>query len=97
MAFVYRNGRMQYRVSFFLQISLYYYANICLKLNKQEELSSLLKDSLSYKIEEQDAIDFLYFLLYDYLIDGHFRDKKIIAAKTISKKILKKYNEGIGK
>ena len=67
-----------------------YYDNnkICLKLKDKNILDNLLNDAIHFNINEKNILDFLNNFLNNYLIDGHFRDCELIAAKTIVKEIL---------
>jgi capsular polysaccharide export protein len=67
-----------------------YYDNqdICLKLKNKEQLDVLLESSLTHKVKKESVNNFLYAFLYDYLIDGHFRDEKLSSAKRIVQRLL---------
>lgn len=67
-----------------------YYDNeeICIKLKEKNDLKSLLNNAVNFEVCELDIILFLNSFLNNYLIDGHFRDNKLIAPKIIAKRVL---------
>jgi len=67
-----------------------YYDNnqVCLKLKKKEELVNVLKVSLMYHMDKKIVLSFLERLFFDYLIDGHYRDSKLLSVKEITKNII---------
>ena len=56
-----------------------YYDNdlICIKLKNKGDLKGLLKVASEKIVNENDVFSFLHYFVYIFLIDGHFRDKKI--------------------
>ncbi len=67
-----------------------YYDNdrICLKLREKSNLHNLLNDAINCEIDKDNILLFLDCFLNDYLIDGHFRDTKLLSAKIIAKRLL---------
>ena len=66
----------------------YYDRNeICIKLKEKTSLNSLLNNAMNFKVEEKYVLRFLVYFLNDYLIDGHYRDSKLIAPKRVVKTI----------
>lgn len=60
---------------------------ICLKLINKENLNELLGSALNYKSNKEYVVYFLDMFLSKYLIDGHFRDRKLKATRTIALKL----------
>ncbi|MDR6301202.1 capsular polysaccharide export protein, LipB/KpsS family [Mesonia maritima] len=67
--------------------SYYDSSNICLKLEKKENLKLLLQESLSYKINNQNITNFLYEFFKNCLIKGFITNKNLQAAKKIAIKL----------
>jgi len=68
--------------------SYYDNTNICLKLKEKDNLNNLLSSAIDFVIDKKNVLSFLDDFLNNYLIDGHFRDTKLIASKNIAKEIL---------
>jgi len=66
-----------------------YYDNdlICLKLKEQSQLKEVLIKSINFKPNNEDVINFLFYFTQNILIDGHFRDEKLIMAPEIKKRV----------
>lgn len=66
-----------------------YYDNhgISLKLNDKKYLKELLIEALNFKLNPEKVYSFFDFLIQDFLIQGHFRDKDLTAAEKIVNKI----------
>jgi len=70
-------------------------SDVCLKLKHKTELESLLEKSLVIKVNEDKNIDFLYFFLFEFLLDGHFRDEDLIIANGLVERLFNdKYSFG---
>lgn len=62
--------------------------NICIKLKEKQALPNLLISAINFKVNKVSILNFLDNFLNHYLIDGHFKDNKLLAPKTIAKRIL---------
>jgi len=67
-----------------------YYDNdkICLKLKTTNALDTLLNTAINFDINEKDILCFLDAFLNNFLINGHFRDEKLIAPSLIVQRII---------
>lgn len=61
---------------------------ICLKLKDKNDLKNLLQNALIHKVDKKEVLKFLNHFLYNYLIDGHFRDRDLKATRKIIERIL---------
>jgi capsular polysaccharide export protein len=70
-----------------------YYDNdeICLKLKVKDNLSNVLKEALSKEINKAKVLNFFNVFLYQYLIDGHYRDEQLKCTKIISQRIINEF------
>jgi capsular polysaccharide export protein len=66
-----------------------YYDNpqICLKLERKEDLNILLKDAVENKVDVKKVWCYLDVLLNVYLVDGHFRDENLKSPFNIANQI----------
>lgn len=62
-------------------------ANIALKLTQRERLPLLLQQATGYQVDKNKAMQFLHYFLFEFLVDGHFRDKVLIAPEKIALKV----------
>ena len=74
--------------------SYYDSSEISLKYTGEDNtpLKELLIAALDYKINEDKVVDFLHHFLYDFLIDGHYRDKNLKATGSISKILISNHD-----
>lgn len=63
-------------------------ADIALKITQREQLPLLLQQATTYQVDKEKAMQFLHYFLFEFLVDGHFRDKNLIAPKMIALKVL---------
>jgi capsular polysaccharide export protein len=70
-----------------------YYDNhgVSLKLNNKSNLKQVLFDALGFRLDHKSVYAFLDLLFREFLIEGHFRDKYLIAPRNIVNKI---YSDG---
>jgi capsular polysaccharide export protein len=72
-----------------------YYDNsqICIKYNKRDNLTTILKDSLNFEPNEKHIDSFLYEFFFNHLIEGHITDSDLNATKIISDRIISEFNQ----
>jgi len=58
---------------------------ICFKLKDKSKLDKLILRALTENVNKMLIVDYLYKLCFESLIEGHFRDKNLLAAKNIVK------------
>ena len=61
--------------------------NLCIKLNRIEDLKSKLEEISKFEINKTEIRTFQYFCMNSYFIRGNISDKNNIAAKQIASKI----------
>jgi capsular polysaccharide export protein len=58
---------------------------ICFKLKDKKKLNDLILKALNTHLDKMLIVDYLDKLCFEFLIDGHFRDERLIAPKEIVK------------
>ncbi|GAA3569946.1 hypothetical protein [Snuella lapsa] len=71
-----------------------YYDNpkLCIKYTNNSNLKTILKEAVDFSPLENDINTFLYNFIESNLIKGSITGQKLIAAKTISQKIMSEFN-----
>lgn len=78
----------RYKPTIVLGNAYYDRESICLKLHKREDLNKIMQKALHYQVDKKEVNEFLKYYLYNYLINGHFRDENIHSAFHIAEKII---------